>query len=67
MEVVSTFCFTDSEKETPEKDLVRMLMELVTQRKFPVSPGELSPYDVDAIDARPVVRSFLLQLLLRHG
>ena len=61
MELVSTLCFGQS--ELPEPKLIKRLMELVfiekTTKDFTYSEKELA-------DRVPVIRSFLLQLLLEH-
>ncbi|XP_065844224.1 E3 ubiquitin-protein ligase rnf213-alpha-like isoform X2 [Oscarella lobularis] len=65
---VYSFRANDSVEKPPQPALVRFLMDLVFQSQ---SEGEasatrsFSPLSVDAIDATPTVRSFLLQLLLR--
>ena len=73
MEVVSGLCFSQS--KAPEEKLVEMLLGIV----FTERPGkearetdgrldtrELTPYKTDKSDENPVIRSFLLQLLLQH-
>lgn len=65
---VYSFSADDSVDKPPQPALVCFLMDLVFQWQ---SEGEasatrsFSPFSVDAIDATPTVRSFLLQLLLR--
>ena len=70
MELVSVHSFSSAASRPPEERLVHMLMELVVQRKLPLldclSTRPFSPFEVDTIDPRPVVRSFLLQLLLKY-
>lgn len=70
MELVSVYCFCETAPLPPERELVHMLMELVVQKRLPgpESPHTrpFSPFQEDAIDPRPVVRSFLLQLLLKY-
>ena len=60
--------FSEEASQPPEEELVRKLMELVVQG--PLSESEstrpFSPFNEDAIDPRPVVRSFILQLLLKY-
>ena len=64
MEVVSNLCFGGH--KPPEPDLIKMLMDTVfTAKEDSVDTRDMTPYDVDA-DQVPVVRSFLLQLLLEH-
>jgi hypothetical protein len=65
MELLSVYSFCESASELPEQELVRMLMELVVQG--PLSTRPFSPFSEDAIDPRPVVRSFILQLLLKYN
>ena len=61
MELVSTLCFGQS--KLPEPKLINRLMELVftkeTTKDFTYSEKEVA-------DRVPVIRSFLLQLLLEH-
>ena len=68
MELVSVFSFSESAPLPPESGLVHMLMELVVQRRLPGTSRTrpFSPFPEDAIDSRPVVRSFILQLLLKY-
>lgn len=68
MEVVSSLCFGD--QKAPEPELIRCLMETV----FAIKDGgamfttrDITPYDHETqCDDVPVIRSFLLQLLLEH-
>ena len=71
MEVISGLCFGQS--SAPEDKLVEMLLNIVfTEREEggAMRPGtrELTPYkeDLKKTDKSPVIRSFLLQLLLEH-
>ena len=73
MEVVSGLCFSQS--EAPEEKLVEMLLGIVfTERPVKeardtdgrLDTRELTPYKTDKSDENPVIRSFLLQLLLQH-
>ena len=71
MEVISGLCFGQS--SAPEDKLVEMLLNIVfTEREEggAMRPGtrELTPYkdDLKKMDESPVIRSFLLQLLLEH-
>ena len=62
MELVSTLCF--GQRDLPEPELVKRLMNIVftsdkTTKDFTYS-------DKTATDKNPVIRSFLLQLLLEH-
>ena len=65
MELVSVHSFSGADSLPPERELVQKLMELVVQgpRK---STRPFSPFQGDAVDPRPVVRSFILQLLLKY-
>ncbi|XP_070580814.1 E3 ubiquitin-protein ligase rnf213-alpha-like isoform X2 [Ptychodera flava] len=67
MEVVSRYCF--AEGQAPEPELVTMLMGYVTrhrEEKGHQTRG-FTPFQEDCIDPNPVVRSFLLQLLLKSS
>ena len=68
MEVVSTLCFGG--QDAPEPELIKSLMETVfaTNREGTMfTTREITPYDQESnCDEVPVVRSFLLQLLLEH-
>ena len=73
IEVVSGLCFGQS--NAPEDELVEMLLNIVfTERGEGEGGGEgaktrdFSPYtdDMKKSDKSPVIRSFLLQLLLEH-
>ena len=70
MELVSVYSFSEAARLPPAPELVHMLMELVVQRRLPGVEGlhtrPFSPFEEDTIDSRPVVRSFLLQLLLKY-
>ena len=64
MELVSSCCFADH-VHGPEKGLVDLLLHLVTGNDGR-GTRTLSPFgEHDYIDRTPVIRSFLLQLLLR--
>ena len=66
MEIVSNLCFGGH--KPPEPDLIKMLMNTVfTERKqdAALDTRDMTPYQADP-DQIPVVRSFLLQLLLEH-
>ena len=68
MEVVSSLCFGG--KNVPDPDLIKSLMETVfaaNQEGTMFNTRDITPYDHDSVcDEVPVVRSFLLQLLLEH-
>lgn len=71
MEVISGLCFGQS--NAPEDKLVEMLLNTVFTEKEEGDTSrpetrELTPYkeDLKKADKSPVIRSFLLQLLLEH-
>ena len=72
MEVISGLCF--GQLSAPEDKLVDMLLNTVfTERKVKGAhmrqeTRELTPYkdNLQKTDESPVIRSFLLQLLLEH-
>eukprot|EP00118_Oscarella_pearsei_P024114 m.299121 g.299121 ORF g.299121 m.299121 type:complete len:407 (+) comp40786_c0_seq38:3242-4462(+) len=67
MELVAAYTFSQQAR-APEKELVQSLMFLVAQQKTGKTVTRaFSPFESDAIDVTPTVRSFLLQLLLRHS
>ena len=66
MEVISNLCFGGH--KPPEPDLIKMLMKTIFTEKeqdASLSTREMTPYETNP-DKIPVVRSFLLQLLLEH-
>ncbi|XP_070579261.1 E3 ubiquitin-protein ligase RNF213-like [Ptychodera flava] len=70
MDLVSRYCF--SEGEPPEPELVAKLMGYVTRLKKGTEKDvkktkRFTPFEEDCIDPNPVVRSFLLKLLLRSS
>ena len=68
MELISTLCFGG--REPPEEELIQMLVNTVfTERQEIESVGMETRefnYREDVRDKIPVIRSFLLQLLLEH-
>lgn len=75
IEVVSGLCFRQS--IAPDDELVLMLLDIVFTEQREVEEGgegeggkrgtrNLTPFKDDVGDKQPVVRSFLLQLLLEH-
>ena len=62
MEVVSSLCF--GQTTPPEPELIEKLLEIVFTEKDETK--ELSYSDKERTDKVPVIRSFLLQLLLEH-
>ena len=75
MEVVSGLCFRQS--SAPEDQLVVMLFDIVFTEQREVDEGgegergrhgtrDLTPFSSSPADKQPVIRSFLLQLLLQH-
>ncbi|XP_077980160.1 E3 ubiquitin-protein ligase rnf213-alpha-like [Glandiceps talaboti] len=65
MELVSRYCF--AEGAPPEPELVNKLLGYVTRQteEKGLQTKRFTPFQEDCIDPNPVVRSFLLQLLLR--
>ena len=69
MEIVSDLCFGGH--KPPEPDLIKMLMDTVFTEKKQTTEAtsldtrDMTPYQEDP-DQVPVIRSFLLQLLLEH-
>ncbi len=59
IEIVSSLCFGG--RETPESELIELLLDTVLQDR---ETSTLSPYKKR--DQTPIIRSFLLQLLLEH-
>ena len=66
MELVSTLCF--GAHSAPEPDLIGMLINTVFTEKQETELGtrDFTPYRETKSDEVPVIRSFLLQLLLEH-
>ena len=66
MELVSTLCF--GTHSAPEPPLIAMLIDTVfTEREeTEMETREFSPYHETKSDKVPVIRSFLLRLLLEH-
>ena len=64
MELVSLFCF-GAEAGVIDSELFSMFMSYVLQGSSKTKA--FSPFPEHGIDATPVVRSFLLQQLLRTG
>lgn len=64
MELVSLFCF-GTEAGVIDSELFSMFMSYVLQGSSKTKA--FSPFPEHGIDATPVVRSFLLQQLLRTG
>ncbi|CAI8002393.1 E3 ubiquitin-protein ligase rnf213-alpha [Geodia barretti] len=75
IEVVSTLCFGQS--SAPEDKLIIMLLDIVFTEQMVVDEGEeggkgkrgtrnLTPFKDESGDKQPIIRSFLLQLLLEH-
>ena len=63
MEVVFELCFGG--RAAPEPALIKMLLNMVFVEKTD-STQELTPYKNAKADKIPIIRSFLLQLLLEH-
>ena len=64
MEVVSTLCFGQS--TPPEEELVKELLKLVVTNDDKTREFSYSEKVDKGIDKVPVIRSFLLQLLMEH-
>ena len=64
MEVVSTLCFGQS--TPPEEELVKELLKLVVTNDDRTREFSYSEKVDKVIDRVPVIRSFLLQLLMEH-
>ena len=71
MEVVSTLCFGNY--GAPESDLITMLLDSVFSEKkgdyqsqMELVTRDITPYAKAKCDESPVIRSFLLKLLLEH-
>ncbi|XP_071953363.1 E3 ubiquitin-protein ligase rnf213-alpha-like [Antedon mediterranea] len=68
MEVISQLCFADG--TPPSEKVIKRLLGYVTidskKQKQPATK-KVSPFPEDCIDPNPVVRSFLLQLLLQSS
>lgn len=64
MDLVARMCFDGS--EPPETDVVNLLLGMVTGKTSELR-GKTEQLSIfrDNIDDKPVVRSFILQLLLR--
>ena len=62
MEVISTLCFEPNMPNPPDRDLIMMLMDIVFAEGK--STRILSPFNNEQTDPAPVIRSYLLQLLL---
>jgi hypothetical protein len=69
LELVSVFCFNEMTPVAPEPGLVRVLMEMVVQRRQQdmYFITLFSPFTDDNIYSRPVVRSCILQQLLKYS
>ena len=66
MELVSLFCFgTKDDEGAMDPELFKMFMSYVIEASSKTK--DFSPFPEHGIDATPVVRSFLLQQLLRAG
>ncbi len=63
MELVSTLCFGQS--TPPEEELVKELLKLVVTNDDKTRVFSYSE-NIEKVDQVPVIRSFLLQLLMEH-
>ncbi|XP_022800358.1 E3 ubiquitin-protein ligase rnf213-alpha-like [Stylophora pistillata] len=66
MELVSIFCFGDTVSKDLEQEAISHLMQYVIGHQS-TQTKDFSPFADYAIDPTPVVRSFLLQQLLRSS
>ena len=69
MEIVAVYTFSENSSEHPEPDLVCLLMDFVTQRPQGSSCRALnsSPHlRLNAVEPTPSVKTFFLQLVLKH-
>lgn len=66
MEVISSLCFGGS--SVPEPQLIKLLLNtvFVDGTDEGIATRELTPYLSKKHDTVPVIRSFILQLLLEH-
>ena len=64
MELVSLYCFGEESLSMPEPELVQKFIQYVI--KEGKETQDFSPFDGQAVDATPVVRSFILQQLLSN-
>ena len=66
MELISTLCF--GAHLPPEPAVIKILINTVftKQQELEVGTRDFSPYHETKSDEVPVIRSFLLQLLLEH-
>ena len=63
LEVISVLCFGTGSYEPPQPDLVGGLMEIVFKQQEHRTQ-DLTPFEWEANDKDPVIRSVLLQLIL---
>ena len=66
MELVSSLCFGGH--SAPESDIIKMLISMVFTegQEAEVGTRNFSPYHEVRSDEVPIIRSFLLRLLLEH-
>jgi hypothetical protein len=69
VEMLQRFVF--AEEKMPDQAIINELLSFIVTEKLPKDEKnprtkQLSPFPGDFIDARPVVRSFVLQLLLKY-
>ena len=68
MEVVSNFCFAREEETPIDQEIIELMMTYVTKElKSDSDEGtkQFSPFAEYGVDPIPVVRSYILQQLLR--
>lgn len=64
MELVALYCFGDESRQLPKPELVIKFIGYVIREDHKTE--DFTPFDDQAIDTTPVVRSFILQQLLVH-
>ena len=65
LEVISVLCFGSGSYGPPQADLIEDLMDIVfNQQKHRTQ--DLTPFEWEASDENPVIRSVLLQLIIKR-
>jgi len=67
IELLQRFVF--QKEASPHHEIVDQLLSFIVTKRLPSKPRtkNLSPFPGDFIDAKPVIRSFVLQLLVRYN